>query len=394
MDSLFLFQFACFIFMLINAFIVAVSYLHVRWENKRYERSRWMIVVALLGLAIQYVIQMGFGFRAADDSLGAVVNILVYTPCFSLISIGIYNIETIRTNLRKMILMCSGIYAAIIVVFCVGTSLHHSLYIREGLYIMMALFCVSVIYCISMIVREMIRRRNLLETMAATDLLPYVRYSRASVIILWLAVLAMPVAIFSTTLLYIVGPAVLLALLFFNLTFIALGSSYIPTEELLDKEEESYALARTKYRYGGAHSAKQYNSTSSTGSLQAIPDERRDFIQKSLDDWCANLGYKDCNVNMLTLSRTLCISKDELSEYFDQYLNTTFRIWLGDIRFNAAKKMMLECPDYSNDIISAECGFSARTYLYRIFKSKEGCTPTEWREEQVANAALDDKKQD
>ena len=394
MDSLFLFQFACFIFMLINAFIVAVSYLHVRWENKRYERSRWMIVVALLGLAIQYVIQMGFGFRAADDSLGAVVNILVYTPCFSLISIGIYNIETIRTNLRKMILMCSGIYAAIIVVFSVGISLHHSLYIREGLYIMLALFCVSVIYCISMIVREMMRRRNLLETMAATDMLPYVRYSRASVVILWLAVLAMPVAIFSTTLLYIVGPAVLLALLFFNLTFIALGSSYIPTEELLDKEEESYVLARTKYRYGGAHSAKQYNSAGSIESLQLISDERRDFIQKSLDDWCANLGYKDCNVNMLTLSRTLCISKDELSEYFDQYLNTTFRIWLGDIRFNAAKKMMLECPDYSNDIISAECGFSARTYLYRIFKSKEGCTPTEWREEQVANAAPDDKKQD
>ena len=394
MDSLFLFQFACFIFMLINAFIVAVSYLHVRWENKRYERSRWMIVVALIGLAIQYVIQMGFGFRAADDSLGAVVNILVYTPCFSLISMGIYNIEATRSNLRKMILMCSGIYAAIIVVFFAGISLHHSLYIREGLYIMLALFCVSVIYCISMIVREMIRRKNMLETMSATDLLPYVRYSRASVVILWLAVLAMPVAIFSTTLLYIVGPAVLLALLFFNLTFIALGSSYIPTEELLDKEEESYALARTKYRYGGALSAKQHDFIDDTVSLQTIPDERRDFIQKSLDDWCANLGYKDCNVNMLTLSRTLCISKDELSEYFDQYLNTTFRIWLGDIRFNAAKKMMLECPDYSNDIISAECGFSARTYLYRIFKSKEGCTPTEWREEQVANAALDDKKQD
>ena len=69
--------------------------------------------------------------------------------------------------------------------------------------------------------------------------------------ILWLAVLAMPIAIFSTTLLYIVGPAVLLALLFFNLTFIALGSSYIPTEELLDKEVENDALVGTKYRYGG-----------------------------------------------------------------------------------------------------------------------------------------------
>ena len=387
MDSLFLLQFACFIFMLVNAFFVAVSHLHVRWENKRYERSRWMIVVAMIGLAMQYVIQMAFGFRAADDSLGAIINILIYTPCFSLISLGIYNIETIRTNLRKMILMCSGIYAAIIVVFCVGISLHHSLYIREGLYLMLTLFCVSVFYCIYMIIQEMIRRKNMLETMAATDLLPYVRYSRASVIILWLAVLAMPVAIFSTTLLYIVGPAVLLALLFFNLTFIALGSSYIPTEELLDKEEESYALARTKYRYGGALSAKQHDFIGDTVSLQTIPDERRDFIQKSLDDWCANLGYKDCNVNMLTLSRTLCISKNELSQFFDQCLHSNFRIWLSEIRFNAAKKMMLEYPDYSNDIISAECGFSCRTHLYRIFKTKEGCSPTEWRNFHTTEAA-------
>ena len=145
---------------------------------------------------------------------------------------------------------------------------------------------------------------------------------------------------------------------------------------------------------GGALSAKQYDSADSTESLQTIPDERRDFIQKSLDDWCANLGYKDCNVNILTLSRTLCISKNELSQFFDQCLHSNFRIWLSKIRLNAAKKMMLEYPDYSNDIVSAECGFSARTYLYRIFKSKEGCTPTEWREEQVANAAPDDKKQD
>ena len=386
MDSLFLLQFACFIFMLINAFIVAVSHLHVRWENKRYEHSRLLIVVAMIGLAIQYVIQMAFGFRAADDILGAVINILIYTPCFSLIAIAIYNIETTRANRRKMNLVCGGIYAAILVVFWVGTSLHHSLYIKEGLYMMLALFCMSVAYSISMIVREMIRRKKMLETMAATDMLPYVRYSRASVFILCLSFLIMPVAIFSTTLLFIIGPLVLFALLFFNLTFIALGGSYIPTEELLDKEEEDNYLAGTGYRYGKAHSDRaQSPADYSTESLQPLSDAHRDFIQKSLDAWCANSGYKDCTVNMLTLSRTLSIPKGELSAYFDQYLKTTFRIWLGDIRFNAAKKMMQEYPDYSNDIISAECGFSARTYLYRIFKLKEGCTPTEWREKMAEN---------
>ena len=370
MDSLFLLQFACFIFMLVNAFFVALSHLHVRWENKRYERSRWMIVVALIGLAIQYAVQMVFGFRAMHDDLGAVVNILIYTPCFSLISLGIYNIETTSSNLRKMILMCSGIYAAIIVVFCVGINLHHSLFIREGLYLMLTLFCVSVFYCIYMIIQEMIRRKNMLETMAATDLLPYVKYSRASVIILWLAILAMPVAIFSTTLLYIVGPAVLLALLFFNLTFIALGNSYIPTEELLDKEEKIQ-------RCGGGREKP----------LQQLSEERRNFIQNSLDQWCMDLGYKDCNVNILTLSRTLYISKNELSQFFDQCLHSNFRIWLSEIRLNAAKKMMLEYPDYSNDIISAECGFSCRTHLYRIFKTKEGCSPTEWRDFHSTEAA-------
>ena len=393
MDSLFLFQFACFIFMLINGLFVGLSHLHVRWENKRYERSRWMIVVAMIGLAIQYAVQMVFGFRAADDSLGAVINILVYTPCFSLISLGIYNIETTRSNLRKMILMCSGIYAAIIVVFCVGISFHHSLYIREGLYVMLALFCLSVFYCIYMIIQEMIRRKNMLETMAATDMLPYVRYSRASVIILWLAVLAMPIAIFSTTLLYIVGPAVLLALLFFNLTFIALGSSYIPTEELLYKEEESMKPNVECGASGGVNpfsDGQKSPREATTKRMTPISEERRVFVQQKLDEWCANGGYKDSNVNMLTLSRTLCISKNELSLFFDQCLHSNFRIWLSEIRLNAAKKMMLEYPDYSNDIISAECGFSCRTHLYRIFKTKEGCSPTEWRDFQSTDAAQND----
>lgn len=369
--------------MLINAFIVAISYLHVRWENKRYERSRWMIFIAMIGLAIQYLLQMTFGFRATDDGLGAIVNILIYTPCFSLVAMGIYNIETTRANRRKMNLVCCAIYAAIILAFGLGTQLHQGLHIKEWLYVMLALFGGSVSYCIYMIMREMIRRKNMLETMAATDMLPYVRYSRASVLILWLSACVMPFAILSTTLLYIIGPIALFALLFFNLTFVALGSNYIPTEELLDKEAENNPPSETgNIEYGGAEEdsgIQQDPADDNPSQLQIISDERRNFIQQRLDAWCENQGYKDCNANMLTLSRTLCISKNELSLFFDQCQHSNFRIWLSEIRFRAAKKMMQEYPDYSNDIISAECGFSCRTHLYRIFKTKAGCSPTEWR---------------
>ena len=104
------------------------------------------------------------------------------------------------------------------------------------------------------------------------------------------------------------------------------------------------------------------------------------FIKEKLDKWCEELGYKDTTVNMFTLSRSLNISKNELSRYLSSCLNTTFRLWLAEVRFEAAKKMMLDNPDFGNDIISAECGFSSRTHLYRMFKEKEGCSPTAWRE--------------
>ena len=377
MDSLYFLQFACFIFMLINALILGITHLHMKWVNRRYEWSRWLILAGMMGLAIQYLLQMLLGFRAKSDDLGAVFNILVYTPCFTTISMGIYNIEATHANRRKMNIVCTCIYAAIIAVFCIGYSNSGSLNIGNWLYAMLVLFGANVAYCIYMIMIEMRKRKKMLELMTGDDMLPYVRYARASVFALFFSTLTMPFAILSTTLLYIIGPLALLSILFFNLSFVALGYNYVPTEELLDKEEEeSAALADEITESSDGQDAE---SADSKETLPSFSQERQAAIKEKLDKWCEELGYKDTTVNMFTLSRSLNISKNELSRYFTSCLNSTFRIWLSEVRFEAAKKMMLDYPDYNNDIISAECGFSSRSYLYRIFKEKEGCSPTVWR---------------
>lgn len=377
MDSLYFLQFACFIFMLINALILGITHLHMKWVNRRYEWSRWLILAGMMGLAIQYLLQMLLGFRAKSDDLGAVFNILVYTPCFTTISMGIYNIEATHANRRKMNIVCTCIYAAIIAVFCIGYSNSGSLNIGNWLYAMLVLFGANVAYCIYMIMIEMRKRKKMLELMTGDDMLPYVQYARASVFALFFSTLTMPFAILSTTLLYIIGPLALLSILFFNLSFVAMGFNYVPTEELLDKEEEeSVALADEITESSNGQDA---DSADSKETLPSFSQERQAAIKEKLDKWCADLGYKDTTVNMFTLSRSLNISKNELSRYFTACLNSTFRIWLAEVRFEAAKKMMLDYPDYNNDIISAECGFSSRSYLYRIFKEKEGCSPTVWR---------------
>ena len=377
MDFLYFLQFACFIFMLINALILGITHLHMKWVNRRYEWSRWLILAGMMGLAIQYLLQMLLGFRAKSDDLGAVFNILVYTPCFTTISMGIYNIEATHANRRKMNIVCTCIYAAIIAVFCIGYSNSGSLNIGNWLYAMLVLFGANVAYCIYMIMIEMRKRKKMLELMTGNDMLPYVRYARASVFALFFSTLTMPFAILSTTLLYIIGPLALLSILFFNLSFVALGYNYVPTEELLDKEEEESAALADEITESS--DGQDVESADSKETLPSFSQERQAAIKEKLDKWCEELGYKDTTVNMFTLSRSLNISKNELSRYFTSCLNSTFRIWLAEVRFEAAKKMMLDYPDYNNDIISAECGFSSRSYLYRIFKEKEGCSPTVWR---------------
>lgn len=383
---LYLLQFACLIFMFISAFFIAVTRLHVRWINRRYEWSRWMIFAALLLMAVHFFLQMYFGFRATGAAVGAVINALVYLPCFTLFSIAIYNIEATHTKRRKMNLICAAVYAAMLAAFAVGYSFSGSLNIGAWLYVMLALFFGNIVYCIYMIIIEMNKRKKLLETMTATDMLPFIRYAHASIAMLSLIAISMPFAILSTKLLYVVGPLGLLITLFFIVNFVAFGNCYVPTEELLDRERgngETDDEDADEDEQTMAESCASQSAADCDQSAQRLSAERSAFIQAALDKWCADMGYKDSSVNMLTLSHLLDINKNELTQFFSQCQNTTFRIWLSEIRFNAAKRMMIEYPDYSNDIISSECGFSSRSYLYRVFKEKEGCTPIAWRDKQA-----------
>lgn len=354
MDHLFLLQFACFLFMLFNAFTLAVTRLQARWLNPRYERARWLIFVGIMGLAAQYLMQMRFGFRALDDAVGATVNALVYAPCFTLISMGIFHIEATHVRRGRVYAVCAAINLAIFACFFVGFLHYGSMRIGAWLQAMQALFAVDVVYCIVVIVREIIKRRRLLETMAGSDIMPYVRYSRASLLILFFPALVSPFVIISTKMLYFFAPLGLMAFLFFVLSFVALGYSYQPKESLLDEEADGEvrpAAAVAQREKTAAQQAVEAPGVASPGEADAsdaspantpyagttpdnamsdnamsdsatpdsashdstshadaahaadraeetqtatlLPEERRKQIQQRLDEWCAAMGYKD-----------------------------------------------------------------------------------------------------
>ena len=240
---------------------------------------------------------------------------------------------------------------------------------------MLALFVVSMAYFNYASYTEVLKRKKKLLEESAGDLLPHVRYARASLMMVCVAAAFLPIAILFNTLLLLVGPLMLLVLMFFVHSFISLGYYITPGENMQEEVEEQ----EDNTVYGDLQDAVAEGQA----DLNFFSQKRMKEIGTALCKWCDDRMYKDSNVTIYSLAANLGCKKNELTEYFSLSQHINFRAWLSDIRFNEAVRMMKERPDFSNDAISTECGFSSHTQIYRIFKQKTGLSPNQWREQMI-----------
>lgn len=364
MNTLFLVQFACCIIVSMLGLILVLSRFQIRWSNRRYEVSRWLLAFSMFVLAGHYVLQMAYGFRAKGDEIGAVVNVLFYTPVSFFISYATYNLICYRSGRKKFALLGCVSYALILICFFFGyNDTPRGMHMGEWLYVMLALFAVTIMYSTYTTVIEMRYHRKIIEENTMEDLLPFDRYTYTTYGLAGIMVLAMVGSICYRPLLYCVGPLMLFSLISFTISFLGYGYNMIPAEVRLelDTADEPLEVMEESEEVG-------------------LGSEKISIIESMLASWCDKGGYRDSTVNMPMLSVKLGIPRNELSLYFENYLKSSFRIWLSDIRFKEAQRMLLEECRYSNDTISSECGFSSHAHLYKIFKAKTGFTPGQWRD--------------
>ena len=364
MNTLFLVQFACCIIVSMLGLILVLSRFQIRWTNRRYEVSRWLLAFSMFVLAGHYVLQMVYGFRAKGDEIGAVVNVLFYSPISFIISYATYNLICYRSGRKKFILLGCISFALILMCFFFGyEDTPRGMHMGEWLYVMLALFAVTIMYSMYTTIVEMRYHRKIIEENTSEDLLPFDRYAYATYSLMCIMILAMVGAICYRPLLYSVAPLMLFSLISFTISFLGYGYNMIPTEERLEQETADEPL-----------------EVMDVSDEVGLDSEKISMIESMLASWCDKGGYRDSTVNMPMLSVKIGISRNELSRYFENYLKSSFRIWLSDIRFKEAQRMLLEECRYSNDTISSECGFSSHAHLYKIFKAKTGFTPGQWRD--------------
>lgn len=378
MDKLYMLQFACCIITAILAIILVLARFQIRWLNKRYEVSRWLMAASMAALAFHFQLQMTHGLRAHNDDVGAAVNILFYTPIASLISFSVYNVVCCSAMGRKrFMLVCLGIYLVISAVFGISSMLLGSLDVGDALYVMMALFVINLVYCIAVTSMEIRHHRKIMEDNSGADLLPYDSYTGACYVLMAASALVLTVAIMYRPLLLIFGPFMLFSLIVYTMSYIGYGYNVSPSDFLLEEvEEESTQETETDEEAGT--NTEEMPSEAESDDKKCIHLKSMEAIEETLDEWCEMRGYRDSTANLISICQKMNVPKEDLSFYFEKHLKTTFRVWLSDIRFNAAKQMLSENPSFNNDTVSTECGFSSHAHLYKIFKAKTGLTPRQW----------------
>lgn len=368
-DALYILQFGCLVTTVIMALILLFSKAYVKYPCHPYKHSHNILTATAFILSMHFLMQMSFDLRASGDDVGATINILFYAPVLFLVSYSVLNLEC-GAELRRHYLKVGIIgYVLILAAFFIGYVSSGSLHIGVALHVMDLLFIACMLYFIIIPTREIRRTYRRIESFTGGDLHSYVTYIRNGYYLLCISAFTLPFSIVSTKSLYIVGPLLFFVFLKFIVSFIALGFDS--------------AILQTMHGEHSQHISETDVETITPNAVETADLDNRDReISDKLDKWVESRGYCERDVTLISLSMSITVNRRELSDYLDRQYHKTFRTWLSDIRLQAAKDLMREHPEYSNEAISSACGFSSRAQLYNIFRDREGMTPKEYQMSQ------------
>lgn len=372
-DYLLIFQSCAMTVMALMALLLFSSRFFQPHTTLNYEKSRWLLFTAMLLAVVHYLLQIFLGFRAASDELGALVNMLFYTPAVYLVSYASLRMVSDRKHKRLYMLVGFVSVALILVCFVVGYICYRSLNMPVALRSMAVVFYISVFYYAFYPLHELFRVKQLVENETGGDIRQFFIYMRVGMAVLFMICITVPFVIFSLKVLSIFGPIILVLLVVYVLSFISFGYNLTPVSDIIDEELDD-DKAKTN--------SEEEVTEEASAPTATLTEQQCKQIRTSIERWRKAQGYSQPDVNSTNLAAKLRVPKRQLILYLSVYEGKTFRVWLSELRIEEAKRMLIEDENYKLETIAYACGFSHRNYLQNRFKAITGFTPCEWQENQ------------
>lgn len=142
----------------------------------------------------------------------------------------------------------------------------------------------------------------------------------------------------------------------------------LKSEEYLQTEEGRQEMLRFKHQQDHGDD-----------SPSPLPSDTSDEVRERIERWVAERHYTDDTITFRDAVNQMGISSKSLTYYLESQVKPrSYRQWLAFLRVEEAKRLMVECPQYTLDYVAQLCGYANRSNLTRTFKALEGVPPFEW----------------
>ena len=112
-------------------------------------------------------------------------------------------------------------------------------------------------------------------------------------------------------------------------------------------------------------------------------------IAKRLNQWKELKVYLRFHVTIQDLSREIGINRTYLSNFINETYGENFNNWINRLRINEAKYKILTTSEDSLSEIARKVGFADLAHFSKIFKRKEGISPSDWKKQNIKDDETD-----
>lgn len=112
-------------------------------------------------------------------------------------------------------------------------------------------------------------------------------------------------------------------------------------------------------------------------------------IAKRLNQWKELKVYLRFHVTIQDLSREIGINRTYLSNFINETYGENFNNWINELRINEAKYKILTTSENSLSEIARKVGFADLAHFSKIFKRKEGISPSDWKKQNIKDDETD-----
>jgi len=114
--------------------------------------------------------------------------------------------------------------------------------------------------------------------------------------------------------------------------------------------------------------------------VTSMSDDDRAMIASKVEQWVTDEGYSQSGLTIQKVADTIHVPRYQLAMWLKTTEWELFNPWMTHLRIEKAKQIFREHPDWSNDTVAHQSGFTSRNYFQQVFKKATGMTPLQYIE--------------